>query len=315
MTLRLLGPADGRLTLARGALTLFDYRYEPDIERVNAPRPYFHPIRTLSGTTVTAARPADHEWHTGLAMTWPWLSGENFFGPRTYVDSQGYVPLDNVGVIRHEAWDDVAFDGTSLRAHERLTWATHDGRSWLAEDRAITVRDVDETQRWWALDLEFRLRNTRGAPLVFGSPTTRGRNDAGYGGLFWRGPGSFEGGRLIAANGREGAAVMGTRAAWLACVTDVATLVFVDRPTNPRYPTKWFARSDQYAGVSFGLAYDEEYVLPPGDTLALDYRIVIADGPLAPERISRLSKVVPERPSPTAAPPHKRGLPPHSRTM
>ena len=56
---------------------------------------------------------------------------------------------------------------------------------------------------------------------------------------------------------------------------DTSTLAFLDHPTNPRYPTKWFIRNDPYAAVSFAFAFDEELILPPGDALSLAYRIVL----------------------------------------
>ena len=42
------------------------------------------------------------------------------------------------------------------------------------------------------------MRNTSDAAISIGSPTTKGRENAGYGGLFWRGPRSFTGGTVVA---------------------------------------------------------------------------------------------------------------------
>ncbi len=53
------------------------------------------------------------------------------------------------------------------------------------------MRDVDPADGSWALTWSTAVTNRRAEPLRFGSPTTHGRPDAGYTGLFWRGPGPF----------------------------------------------------------------------------------------------------------------------------
>ncbi len=114
---------------------------------------------------------------------------------------------------------------------------------------------------------------------------------AGYGGLFWRGPRSFFRGQILAGNNLEGPQVMGQPAPWLAFIGphdgtgDLSTLLFLDHPGNLRYPNKWFVRNDPFACASFAFSFDEEYVLEPDATLALNYRIVIANGAWSREQI------------------------------
>jgi hypothetical protein len=47
---------------------------------------------------------------------------------------------------------------------------------------------VDPASGSWALTWTSAVTNRRDEPLLFGSPTTAGREMAGYTGLFWRGP-------------------------------------------------------------------------------------------------------------------------------
>jgi hypothetical protein len=164
----------------------------------------------------------------------------------------------------------------------------------LAEERIVDVTRVDEAQGCWVLLFQTQLTNCSGRTLHFGSPTTNGRPAAGYGGLFWRGPRSFAGGRVLLADGTADGLlaeetkgeedVMGRRSPWLAYYGPhersgkTTTLLFVDDPCNPRYPTQWFARHGATPMVTFALTFDVEYPLPEGETLALSYRIVFADG-------------------------------------
>jgi hypothetical protein len=266
---------------------LFRYVYASESAQVESPRPYFHPLRTLAGDTVSIFRPHDHRWHHGLSMTSANLSGENFWGGPTYVDGQGYQQLPNNGRVDHEAWE-----GLEPALVERLAWITQGGDRWLEEVRTMEVAQVDEESGHWTLRLGFDLRNVSGHPLELGSPTTAGRPLAGYGGLFWRGPRSFRDGTILAAGGLDGPDVMGVAAPWLAFVgrhdgcDRASTVVFVDHPENPRHPTKWFVRSEPYACVGCAFMFDEVYTLAPGERLSLRYLVVVGTGAWSRERIA-----------------------------
>jgi hypothetical protein len=287
---RLVHAFGDAVELRRGADLLFRYVYEPRTDPAESPKPYFHPLRTLAGEEVTLFRPHDHPWHTGLAMTSAHLSGENFWGGPTYVRDRGYVGLENHGRIRHRAWKEMRSGDAGMFLEEHLSWISHGGEAWIEEERGISVAEVDPTSSLWSLDLSFRLKNVRDRPLVFGSPTTEGRQAAGYGGLFWRGPRSFGDGEIL-AHDLEGPEVMGRTSPWLAYVGRhdetgrESTVLFLDSPANARFPCKWFVRNDPYACASCSFAFDEEYALEAGGELALDYRVVLGDGRWSRARI------------------------------
>jgi hypothetical protein len=270
--------------------TLFTYVYEPATPMLESPRPYFHPLKTLAGNTVSLFRPYDHRWHVGLSLTMANLSGENFWGGPTYTRAAGYVQLENNGRIQHSRWQELACDD-EVRCVEHLLWITQSGSTWLEEERRITVSEIRPEVGYWSLDLAFSLLNVSQQTLVFGSPTTEGRPAAGYGGLFWRGPRSFLHGRILGADGLEGPEMMGQASAWLAFsgwhdgTCDQSTVLFIDRPGNPRYPNKWFVRNDPYACVSCSWMFDEYYPLPAGQALQLAYRVVLGNGEWPRSRI------------------------------
>ncbi|MGW1809388.1 DUF6807 domain-containing protein [Streptomyces sp. NPDC002078] len=289
--LRLVHAYGDRITVSEPAsgVELFAYVYRPEAAW-EAPRPYLHPVRTLAGAVVTDYRPNDHRWHKGLSLTASHLSGANLWGGNTYVHGQGYLELpERVGSMRHAGFDEVsAADGRATIA-ERLTWHPYDGELWAEEERRIEVHDVDPGSGSWALTWTSAITNRRAEPLVFGSPTTAGRELAGYTGLFWRGPRAFREGRIIGPQG-EGPALMGTRAPWLAYrgehdgTDGHATLVFAHAPENDHsgaggsHPAHWFVRSDPFAAVAASWSFFEEMELAPGDTLRRRYRVVVTDG-------------------------------------
>ncbi|MGW5086893.1 DUF6807 domain-containing protein [Streptomyces coelicoflavus] len=300
MTLSLTHVPGDRVTVAHGAagVELFSYVYRPEADW-EAPKPYLHPVRTLSGALVTDYRPHDHRWHKGLQLTASHLSGQNLWGGNTYVHGEGYLALpERVGSMAHVAFTETAAEADRAVIAEQLTWHPHGGELWAEEERRIEVRDVDPDAGSWALTWTSAVTNRRTEPLRFGSPTTHGRPAAGYTGLFWRGPRAFRGGRVLTAETSESAVSaessegvpMGSQSPWLAYVGEHdgrdghATLVFEHAPSNDHsgekgaHPAHWFVRTDPFAAVAPSWAFHEELVLPPGETLARTYRVVVADG-------------------------------------
>ncbi|MGC5010473.1 PmoA family protein [Streptosporangium sp. DT93] len=278
------------LTLTERGVPVLRYVYVPETPVFESPKPYFHPIRTTTGDVVTAYRPHDHRWHRGLQFTVSDLSGENFWGGGSYVrEAAGYVDLPNNGTMRHE---DFPSPGV-----ERLTWHTQGGEHWVDERRTFEVRDACEDS--WTLELTTEIVNVRGDDLVFGSPTTNGRPMAGYCGLFWRGPRSFEHGTVIAERG-DGPEMMGRESAWLAYV---GAHDEVDRSSTLLFqsglPVVWFVRTTPFAAVNPSIAFHDPLLLPPGGTLCLRYRVTVATGAWDRER---LEAYVREHPCPAPAP-------------
>ncbi|MET7688086.1 PmoA family protein [Streptomyces sp. NPDC005483] len=284
---------------AANGTEILRYVYRPDPEAFEAKKPYAHPVRTLGGRTVTGYRPNDHRWHKGLQMTASHLSGQNFWGGNCYVHGQGYLPLpERVGSMRHDGFTAFTASEARLDVTEALTWVENGGEEWAREERGLAVHSVDETAGSWALDWSIRLTNLRAEPLAFGSPTTAGREMAGYTGLQWRGPRDFTGGAVFAPD-TDGDAdkLMGSQSPWLAFTTehdDVdahSTLVFAHAPENldpgtAIHESHWFVRSEPFPTVAFSWAFFEEFELPPGESFAYRYRLVVADGAWDGARVS-----------------------------
>jgi hypothetical protein len=185
--------------------------------------------------------------------------------------------------MRHVGFDELAAHDGRARMQERLQWVTQAGEHWFDERRSVTATVVGAA---WVLSFATAIVNRSGRDLDFGSPTTNGRPDAGYGGLLWRGPRSFTGGDVLAPGGVRGEdAVMGGRAPWIAFVgrqdetLRANTLAFFDDASvNPVAPTPWFVRSGVYAVACPAPFFHEELNVPDGETLTLRCDIAIVDG-------------------------------------
>jgi hypothetical protein len=295
--LRLVDQESGSLHATWRSRELFRYVYRPRDPQLESPRPYFHPLRTLGGHLVTLYRPHDHVWHKGLAWSLSNVGTENFWGGATFTRDRGYVQLPNNGTMRHVGFELIEATDGALRFDERLTWSTQAGETWIEEERRVTVSMLSDVAAW-RLGFASTMRNASGATLPIGSPTTEGRPNSGYSGLFWCAPRSFSGGVVLTPDGEGGDELMGARGPWLAFVGRhdghgaVSTLLFVDDENNPGYPTEWFVRSGSSACVCPAPFYSQVYELPPGDQLTLRYEVVVADGVLDVEACTDLVKAL-----------------------
>ncbi|MDN3239139.1 PmoA family protein [Glycomyces tritici] len=231
---------------------------------------------------VSLFRPWDHVWHKGIALSLPHVGEENFWGGPTYVHGKSYVQLDNNGTQHHREFTRLeTSDRVAAIAHD-LDWITESGTKCFTEHRAITARVLSPEA--WMLTFETTLHNVSGHDIAIGSPTTKGRENAGYGGLFWRGPRSFTDGRLVTTNGSgSGNEMRGGRHEWMGFAgrhdhDDAASLVvMVDDAGNPCHPPQWFARSEEFACLNPAPFFSEELTVADGQTIRFRYGVGIAD--------------------------------------
>ncbi|MBF9129366.1 PmoA family protein [Plantactinospora sp. S1510] len=266
---------------------LFDYVYTPEEPRAESPRPYLHPMRTLAGNVVSLYRPHNHLWHKGLCFGVSNFGPYNFWGGSTYVRGQGYRSLDNLGLVAHVDFPALRRDADAVRLVERLRWVGPDGSPVVSERRRLAVA-VWANLSTWRLQFETVLRNDTDEVITVGSPTTQGRENAGYGGLFWHGPRSFIGGQVLTEDGPGADELMGWRGPWMGFVGRhdglgppaalTSTLVFRDDPANVGGRTRWFVRTEPYACLGPAPFFDREYAFAPRTELRLRYDVLVADG-------------------------------------
>ncbi|NGN67023.1 oxidoreductase [Streptomyces sp. A7024] len=258
------------------------YLLRPELPAGHAPRPYFHPVRTLAGTPVTEELPADHPHHLGVGVAVPDVEGQNFWGGRTFVRDQGPTELDNHGEQRHTGFPLRDEDGFVAE----LRW-TAGGRPLLRERRTVAAAELSGSA--WALDFTFCLTNTTDGPLSIGSPQTNGRPGAAYGGFFWRAPKEPEPPRVFTAAAEGEDRVHGSRADWLALGGAGWTLVFAGATEGTRRDP-WFVRAADYPGVGSSLASDGRLPLAAGETLVRRVVTVVADGAVSRPDAAELAR-------------------------
>ena len=272
------------LTVSAEDVELVRYVYVPDTPQLESPKPFLHPVRTRAGRLVSLFRPHDHVWHKGIAWSLPNVGDENFWGGPTYVHGRSYVQQDNNGTQQHRRVVDVGLEDDQVWFTHELDWITQSGRTVITERRTITVTLLATDADAWALTFDTTMTNTSGHEIAFGSPTTRGRENAGYGGLFWRGPREFTGGDVVTPDGVGGDEVRGRRAEWMAFAgrhdddSAQSLVLLVDHEANPHHPPQWFTRTVEFACLNPAPFFSDELRVTDGETVRFRYGAGVADG-------------------------------------
>ncbi|MCW4456970.1 DUF6807 family protein [Microbacterium sp. MPKO10] len=269
-------------TISVAGTDVAEYRDGAATIPFSSPRPYLHEIRTRGGIVVSAQHPADHDWHLGLGFAVQDANSVNFWGGRTYMPDRGYVDRRDRGRIIGDALRE-----SESGFEQELTWLSHDQSVVLRQQLAASWRALDG--RAWALDLDITLLPPGDRDVTLGSPGSKGRTGAGYGGLFWRLPACRDA-RVFTADAEGEDAVNGIHAPWVAWTaeflaqpehTGTATIALVSRDAEP---DPWFVRLADYPGIGSAVAWDTPTVVPAGAGLRRRYTALVADGaPSTPE--------------------------------
>lgn len=278
-------------------LNIFRYVYRPDTPAVESPKPYFHPLRSLSGATLTGFRPEDHPWHHGLSMTLTLVDDHNFWGGPTYRREDGYLDRSNQGRQNHVGWLLKTHDRYGIRLKQALDWQTGAGDTLLSEQRLIEFDFSQSDSDGYVLSFDIDLQNVSGKSLSLDTyASASGLAGSPYTGLQFRGCRGFmrpkkELEYRLFADGRylEVPDVHGRRWPWIAacgtCTADhEATLIFCDDPGNPRYPNVFFIREDSDQ-VAFSFVGDQTLKLQAGESIRLRYRLAIVSRSLSEAEI------------------------------
>ncbi|MBT3482153.1 MAG: hypothetical protein HN457_12065 [Opitutales bacterium] len=302
---------DKTLRVRYGDLILFDYVYRPDTNKQYCPRPYFHPIRALSGDVLTNLRPADHPWHQGLSLTMSSVNGMNFWGGHTYSKETGeYANIDNVGTQLHRDWVDEKALENGYAWTETLDWIGPQRQQVFTETRTLIVRDIDPEIGLWRLVWESEITNTLGETIYHNSYNSgEGLEGSGYTGLFLRMSRGFDRTGTHIFDGKDipewddyhdGETILdspdqlnGWQSSRLAYqgIFDTSLngclLLCEDLTENPPYTHHWFCRP-QFPCLAWSTAYHDTNTIGIGETFNLKHSLGIANGLWTKDRAQTL---------------------------
>lgn len=278
-SLRLQHEADQAVTLFAGDRLLCRYVYRPETEAKESPKPYFHPVNSLEGDTLTNFRPNDHPWHHALCFTLNNVSGANFWGGPTCL-TDGYKWRDDHGSQNHVAWTTLEAAANQATLAHTLEWRRL-GEVLFTEKRSIIVT-LDEAARRWSMRWRIDLTNVSGRPLSLGNPASNGNlKGSHYCGLEFRGARELLDDHLdptikiVAEGGREGVeAVHGASARWMEWhgQLDETLHRVIVRFENNSGPLTWFVRRN-YPLAALPVQSDRNLEIAAGAGLSLDHTL------------------------------------------
>lgn len=287
------------------------YIYSPDLEK-----PILFPIYTSSGQMVTRGYPripiegerSDHPHHLGLWFNYGDVNGLDFWNNSMAISADR---KDKYGEVRHQKILKIESRGDIGTLEAEANWNNSKQETLLVEktkfefsksghtiiiDRSATLtaqQDIlfkDNKEGMIAIRVTRALELPADRPETFtdalGNPTeVKVLNNDGVSGDY------------LSSDGLTGQDVWGSRAKWVRLSGQVdrrdVSLVIIDHPENPGYPTYWHARGyGLFAANTLGQnAFDKKqtlnYHLRKGDSVTFKYRILVHDGsPLTPDDIA-----------------------------
>lgn len=249
----------------------------------DANKPFFHPLTTPGGITVTrafplqevAGEPHDHPHQKGL-----WMGTERLSGMDLWENDSSYK-RPRMGKI---VFKDVSRMAAGPKRGElgfRADWLSPEGELLITEDRTMTFY-ADATQ---ANVIDVDATFTAHEAVTF-----EDHQDAVIGTRLRPAFDEKNGGMAINAEGFRGEAGVRGRASkyvdWRATVDGkLVGVAILDHPRNLNAPARWHIRSfgfftaNPFARQAFDpAAPSASHTMKPGETLHLRYRVIVYQG-------------------------------------
>jgi hypothetical protein len=261
------------LSLSLGSTLLFALDYS------SAPKPYFHPVCTISGHQLTNFQPSDHYWHRGLWFAIKFVNGENYW------EEGESGPQNTQRAVRPPSIESLADGG--VRIIFDLEWTRHDGHVVMDERRVIEYRPHDEST--YLLDHLSTITPREPVKLDRTPFTTWG----GYSGLCFRGTRLWTESKVHLSDGTETDRPTGQPGNWGMLTGKLdgdrnlkASVAILDHPKNHRHPSPWYGANGLGIYLTPAPLFHEPLDLEAGEALTLNYRLVIAEKTLTHDEVN-----------------------------
>jgi hypothetical protein len=281
-------------------------------------KPVLYPIRTAKGTLVTRGYPleprkgerVDHPHHVGLWFNHGDVNGLDFWNNSDAIPADRH---DKMGTIVHSKIVDAKSGSGQGELTVESDWHKPDGSTLLKERTRYvfgadaTSRSIDRITTLTALSERVVFNDNKEG--VIGMRVTRAlEQPATQPEVFTDASGKPSAtkvldntgvtGEYTSSEGLKGDAVWGTRGRWTMLTGTVesepVTLVMLDHPSNPGFPTYWHARGyGLFAANPMGEKVftdgkkELNVTIQPGKSIEFRHRILILSGQASAEAIER----------------------------
>ena len=300
---------DGALTIRCGSRPLLRYNYRtvyppPGVDTAYKRSAFIHPLWSPHGQELTRIQPPDHYHHYGIWNPWTHTLFEN--------DTVDFWNLkDRKGTVRFAKFISVSSGPVFAEfeaLHEHVVFKK-DGTEKVAlrERQKWRVWRPDSMADYYIADMESRLSCASESPLLLLAYR--------YGGLGWRTTALWDSANsmVLTSEGNDRRTADGSKARW--CIVqgalndDYGGAVMLSFPANYNYPEPlriWPENSNHRGDMfaNFDPTKDKDWLLEPGKTYTLKYRLVVFNGKFNKEQAERAWSYFATPPQPTVLPVH-----------
>lgn len=294
--------AKQKATISINGKLFTEFNYPDSLEK-----PFLYPILASNGKTITRGfplnpqpnDPVDHPHHIGLWMNYERVNGLDFWNNSYAIAADkkshyGWVRTRKIGAIKSGTKGQLSYEADWHNQAQTvlLKEATSFEFSGTEQQRIIdrtTTLTAEETVLFADIKdgfLGLRVAHELELPVLESKKYT---DASGIVTVVKATKDSSVTGNYLASNGKQGDAVWATRADWCMLYgkqgADSTSIVIIDHPSNPGYPTYWHARNyGLFAANPLGqkiFSNGKEALnlkLEKGQSVTFKYRIVIATG-------------------------------------
>ena len=251
-------------------------------------KPYFHPLNTVDGYTLTWLSPPDHHWHYALWFSWKYINGINYWEEdKTTHLSDGLTEVTKQTVSLN--------DDLSAQITMQISYRPQNSDAVLTEKRTIYVSPPDERGNYY-MDWEGDFKAGDKDVILERTPVEgqeEGRRWGGYATLGLRVKAeTLSGISLLNDAGQRGLDIHTTPTKWTDIsgiikddTTKSAGITIFDHDKNPRHPVPGYVINSEnnndwarFVYTNPGFLYNSGYTIKAGERLKLRYRVLVHDG-------------------------------------
>ncbi len=248
-------------------------------------KPYFHPLSTIDGVSLTWLSPPDHPWHYALWFSWKFINGVNYWEE----DRKTGLPagLTEVTGFKVKLQEDF-----SAQIEMDLSYHPAGEAALLTEKRHLNVSAPDKAGNY-RIDWHSDFTSVDQDVLLERTPIegqNGGRRWGGYGGLAYRAnTQTMKDVRFIDSQGLQDLDIHTKPTRWVDLSGQIESdrceatgVTIFDHPSNTRHPPPGYVIKNEvpkhkllFAYMNPGLLYKSGIKLSAGQSLKLCYRIFI----------------------------------------
>ena len=276
---------DSVLTISSGNQKLLTYQfmtvYPPTGIDTNYKRSGFiHPLYTPHGQVLTNIQPRDHYHHYGIWNPWT----HTFFEGDTvdFWNIKGHQGTVRFAKFTSQKSNSKYAEYTAL--HEHVVFKKN-GSEKVAMNEWQTVRVYTPAKNddYYIVDITSKMQTASQSPLLIVSYR--------YGGLGWRATEYWDknNSEMLTSEGKTRDSTDNTKARWIIVYgslpgNDEGGIVMLSHPSNYNHPEPlriWDKKQNGGRGdvfANFAPTKDKDWLLEPGKTYTLKYRLIVFNG-------------------------------------